>query len=151
MKYDGAPRDFYFTEQGFASPQDDDYGNYHDELYDPNNLPQVWLDRQSAAYAYAHFKFVAVGAKANIFHRQQDVKSERLNIGLWARPADKETGKGARKPIWDLFRQIDKPGAEELTLKYLPILRFYPDEKPAETWDELIPNFNVVRNALNRQ
>lgn len=151
MKCNGAARDFYFTEQGFASPQDDDYGNYHDELYDPDHLPQVWLDRQSAAYAYAHFKFVAVGAKANIFHRQQDVKSERLNIGLWARPADKETGKGARKPIWDLFRQIDKPGAEELTLKYLPILRFYPDEKPAETWDELIPNFNVVRNALNRQ
>ena len=44
---------------------------------------------------------------------------------------------------------IDKPKETGLPKTTGGIL--LPDEKPAETWDELIPNFNVVRNALNRQ
>ena len=131
-------RELYFTEQGFASPHDDDYGTYNDDAYDPDALPNVWLDRQCAAFALAYFKAKAIGAKAYIFHRQFDMKSERLNIGLWARPKDKETGKGAKKPIWFQFQEIDQPGAKEKNEKYLPILRFYPRETPPESWDELL-------------
>lgn len=131
-------REFYFTEQGFASPHDDNYGDYFSVEYDPNAIPEVWLERQCAAFALAYYKAEAIGAKAYIVHRQFDVRSEQLNIGLWARPKGQETGKGAKKPIWFLFQQIDQPGSKEKNEKYLPILRFYPHETPPQSWDELL-------------
>ncbi len=130
-------REIYFTEQGFASPHDDRYGEY-DDAYDPDALPEVWLERQCAAFALAYFQAEAIGARAYIFHRQFDVRSERLNIGLWARPKDKEMGMAVKKPIWFQFQRIDAPDAKAENEKYLPILRFYPHETPPQSWDELI-------------
>ncbi|MBQ9813735.1 MAG: hypothetical protein IJM54_10560 [Thermoguttaceae bacterium] len=138
----GVKREIYFTEQGFSSPHDDHYGEYNDDAYDPDALPDVWLERQCAAFALAYFQAEAIGAKAYIFHRQFDVKSERLNIGLWARPKDKEMGMAVKKPIWFQFQKIDEPDAKAENEKYLPILRFYPHETPPQSWDELIVERN---------
>lgn len=151
MRFDGRRRDFYFTEQGFSSPHCDNYGDYDSTEYDPNAIPEVWLERQAAAFAFAHYKFVAIGAKANIFHRQFDVRSERLNIGLWARPKGAETGKGRQKTIYELFQKIDGPDSEAASARFLEYLRFYPQTEPPKSWDELIPNFDAVRATfLNR-
>ncbi|MCF0234795.1 MAG: hypothetical protein HUK22_07455, partial [Thermoguttaceae bacterium] len=148
MRCDGRPRDFYFTEQGYSSPHCDDYANYDAEPYSPDAIPEIWLARQCAAYAFAHYKFVAIGAKANIFHRHQDVRGELLNIGLWARPADAETGAAVKKPIYELFRQIDGPTSLEASAPYLPLLIFHPETTPPASWDALIPNFDAVRESL---
>ncbi len=135
---DATTRAFAFTEQGFASPQDDHYGEYNDDAYDPEALPQVWLDRQCAALALAYYKAKAIGAASYIVHRQFDVRSERLNIGLWARPKDQEAGMATRKPAWYMYRDIDDENSMQENAKYLWMLRFYPHEDEPTSWDELL-------------
>ncbi|MDO4587775.1 MAG: DUF5722 domain-containing protein [Planctomycetia bacterium] len=148
MRFDGQRRDFYFTEQGFSSPHEDDYMHYNADHYNPEAIPQIWLERQAAAYAYAHYKFVSIGAKANIFHRHFDLKSEQLNIGLWTRPSDQNGGYYSPKPIYELFRLIDTDQSFEASSPYLRHLIFYPQTVPPKNWNEIIPQFEIVEKSL---
>ena len=140
LRFQGQRRDFYFTEQGYSSPHDDNYTQYNPETYDPDNLPEKWLNLQIAAYAYAYYKFEAIGAKANIFHRHCDVRSELLNIGIWARSKDGEHDYYKKKPIHEIVRLIDTEKSLEATTPYLKYLIIYPNTEPPGSWQEIIPN-----------
>lgn len=150
MKVNGTvKRSFYFTEQGYASPHEDNWQNYNPDTYDPDNLPKEWLDRQCAAYAFAQYKFFFIGAKANINHRQFDVKSQGGNLGIWSREDNgSDFAPYKPKPVHEVMKYIDTERSLEVTTPYLHLLTF--NGKTPKSWGDIIENFDESKLAVRK-
>jgi hypothetical protein len=85
---------------------------------------------QAAAFAAAWMKVAQIdGIDAFIYHRHVDHAYEGLNFGLWTHRAETVSDPERRKPIYEIFRVADTPGAESAFSFALPVVG-------AKTWEE---------------
>ena len=106
MALGGQPRRIILSEQGFNSHKDDESEAV-----------------QAAAYALAYERIEACpGIDSFILHAHADnLKEFGLNLGIWR--VDPESGEPvSKKPLYDVFRDIDGPGRKEVLAAARPFL-----------------------------
>lgn len=104
--YNGEQRRIILSEQGFNSNEDDESEAF-----------------QAAAYALAYEKIEACdGIDSFILHAHADNLQEfGLHLGLWR--VHPETGEAtSKKPVYDVFRDIDGPNRQEILAAARPFL-----------------------------
>ena len=119
LLFHGEPRHIILSEQGFNT------------VAGPNG--ELW---QAAAYCYAYYRVAQLrGIDAFILHRHVDNRDEfGLNLGLWRRNEASASASepGARKMIYEVFRQADTPQWREAFAFALPVIGIH-------SWEEVKP------------
>lgn len=113
--YHGQQRKIILSEQGFNSRKTDESEQF-----------------QAAAYALAYDKIrKSPGIEAFILHAHQDNLGEfGLNLGLWR--VDESNKPISKKPIYDVFRDIDGPRGPEILAWAKTFLDKKMQRKPAD-------------------
>ncbi|MFC4122950.1 DUF5722 domain-containing protein [Nonomuraea zeae] len=131
LTYRGERRRVILSEQGLNSQ------DYSDQE----------LKLQAAAYAYAYYKVAfADGIDSFILHRHVDHKQEGgLRLGLWTwdeeHPAPSNAGE--RKPIHEVFEDID-------TARSLEVTEFAKEIIGISDWKDVIPGFDAAKLAVRK-